>query len=967
MYEARRFGSGGGRPQGGIQMNESERAAGEPADGADGRAETGSDIPTPVEVPTGTVNNARVLIDEYCWLNPNKPRPADLDAYFRETREKQAALCLSGGGIRSAAFALGVLQALSRKRLLTDFHFLSTVSGGGYIGSFIQRWINDAPGGATDVMNALEHAEEKPQITRLRQNSNFITPRIGLASNDTWTAVAMSLRNIVVNWFLFLPMLLLVALLPNLFLSSVDSVPNAVEHFRWFDEVLIAVAGIAIAVSVANTVPLLASYRRGNYDDLGGKIGKSDVWLFVRVVLPILVWAVSGTLALAADLLETLVADSAAAHKATDGARLAAVTLGAMLAGFAVAAGRVSARKLRIETLRKDLVVWPLSFIAAAAWVYFGAWLFNLLAPVKADPGWAAALLTTLGPLWLMSATLVGAIVFAAFRLAEGEGIKPDSDRELIARISAIKFKPMLAWALAGFSALLLSSILRDATGQQDLTISSLVALVAGGGAVAGGRSENSGSMVKGAGSKLLRFLPLSAMVAIATLLFIVALLALLGGLEDRLAALIERPIGGWLLPHREWLGWIDPMVAAHLTLAAVLVYLLWHAGGIIPVNRFSLNGFYRNRLARAFLGAAREQRDPNPFTGFDSGDNIRMHRLRPADEPHPQKPRKLYPVVNCALNVTATDNLAWQERKAEPFIFTPLFSGSGMLNGAEGAYVSSTIYGGSERDLALGGETKGVSVATAISISGAAASPNMGYHSSPATAFLMTLFNVRLGAWLPNPARSEPGDDPSRSGPTNSAMALLRELSGSTNDTGPDVYLSDGGHFENLGVYEMLRRRCRYIMVTDAGADPTCGFSDLGGLVRKAKIDFDCRIDFGRMCISERGKDIESQLAWAIGNVVYQDGTAGTILYVKPSYFGQALPVDVVAYAKASETFPHETTADQFFSESQFESYRRLGHYLSGSIGPDSALPGDRKVTDVASFFEAASNDYRDKLKTPE
>jgi hypothetical protein len=314
-----------------------------------------------------------------------------------------------------------------------------------------------------------------------------------------------------------------------------------------------------------------------------------------------------------------------------------------------------------------------------------------------------------------------------------------------------------------------------------------------------------------------------------------------------------------------------------------------------------------------------------------------------------------LYPVVNIALNITATENLAWQERKAEPFVVSPLFSGSGMLDPEgvasgthSGAYVESEVYGGSEPDLALG-DTTGITLATAISISGAAASPNMGYHSSPATAFLMTLFNVRLGAWLPNPARAATlGNNVNRSSPDDSLRALLRELAGQTDDRGLDVYLSDGGHFENLGVYEMIRRRCRYIVVSDAGADPECAFTDLGNAIRKVKIDFDVDIEFPPMRISSRTKTIDGQVAWALGTINYPEpGHDGRILYIKPSFFGDDLPVDVVSYAAEHEKFPHESTGDQFFSESQFESYRRLGEHFTARLGAKA------KGHKLRQFFE--------------
>src|SRR5262249_37406299 len=148
---------------------------------------------------------------------------------------------------------------------------------------------------------------------------------------------------------------------------------------------------------------------------------------------------------------------------------------------------------------------------------------------------------------------------------------------------------------------------------------------------------------------------------------------------------------------------------------------------------------------------------------------------------------RVLYPVINVTLNLVGGENLAWQERKASSFVITPLFSGSGAL-GREvtgyaaddspqtrcGAYVETREYGGNEPDLnsAAGATKTGISLGTALTISGAAASPSMGYHSSPATAFLMTLFNVRLGAWLANPAATIRKDEV-KAGPTSALKPL--------------------------------------------------------------------------------------------------------------------------------------------------------------------------------------------------
>jgi hypothetical protein len=344
-----------------------------------------------------------------------------------------------------------------------------------------------------------------------------------------------------------------------------------------------------------------------------------------------------------------------------------------------------------------------------------------------------------------------------------------------------------------------------------------------------------------------------------------------------------------------------------------VLVIWSFAASYFINVNKFSLHGFYRNRLIRSYLGASNLNRRPNAFTGFDQADNIDMGSL------HSEKPLL---IINTALNLVHGDNLAWQERKASSFTMSRIASGNPALG-----YRLSSKYG------------QAVSLGTAIAISGAAVSPNMGYHSSPVLTFAMTLFNARLGWWLGNPRR-EAWD---LGGPRQAFWAFLLELLGLTDDTQRFIYLSDGGHFENLGVYEMLRRRCRTIVAIDAGCDPSMGFEDLGNLVRKARIDLGVEINFNGTLQSLIGdprrlrsvnKPNASKPAYcAVGEVSYPGiEERGALIYVKATVHGDE-PEDVRSYYAAHPEFPHESTADQFFTESQFESYRRLGRFIGARV----------------------------------
>jgi hypothetical protein len=214
------------------------------------------------------------------------------------------------------------------------------------------------------------------------------------------------------------------------------------------------------------------------------------------------------------------------------------------------------------------------------------------------------------------------------------------------------------------------------------------------------------------------------------------------------------------------------------------------------------------------------------------------------------------------------------------------------------------------------------------MAISGAAVNPNSGFHSRPAVAFLLSLFNVRLGWWLRNPAICSEGDDPS---PRFGLLYLLRELAGYTDVKSQFLNLSDGGHFENMGLYELIRRRCRFIIVSDAEQDGNFSFEGLGGAVRKCRTDFGAEIEIDPRALQP--VDGASKVHCAVGTIRYPEtGATGYILYINSTLTGDE-PADVLQYRKHYKDFPHQSTTDQFFTESQFESYRALGHHVMHTV----------------------------------
>src|SRR5437763_8441382 len=174
-----------------------------------------------------------------------------------------SALCISGGGIRSAIFSLGILQGLAEKGLLDKFDYLSTVSGGGYIGGWLTAWKHRA-GGIDKIQPQLRPTTEAPEngpdpIQHLREYNNYLSPKLGLFSADTWTLVATVARNLFLNWLVFVPLLLLALMLPRLVLSFArlgetlkDYYGVIMEAHGRVEQILPIVGGLLFAIAVCN-------------------------------------------------------------------------------------------------------------------------------------------------------------------------------------------------------------------------------------------------------------------------------------------------------------------------------------------------------------------------------------------------------------------------------------------------------------------------------------------------------------------------------------------------------------------------------------------------------------------------------------------------------------------------------------------------------------------------------------------
>jgi len=901
-----------------------------------------------------------------------------------------SALCLSGGGIRSATFNLGVLQALARAGVLPGFDYLSTVSGGGYVGAWLQAWIaREREKGEADPVHKVAEALCRPgrtpaeaaaraggavddpldpepnPVDRTREFSNYLTPRKGLFSGDTWAVAAIVLRNLLLNWLVLLPVIAAVLMIPQAaYVITASRAYGTIVGEPWTSAAGWAAMGVGLVSSVATN--WMRTERRGR--PLSGDeaerrrerrrrqvrrrtfVVASAGGLFAACALLVLAatWARSPW-----EVFPGLGILSPPATTWDRAVRVAVWTAGLPLAGcLAVRAGRLvaSGQRPRLAALAIEAVAiaLPGGLVALLlAWILGDPWSALLAQPIVTTVLALPALLVV----YVLARALYVALVSRVEDWGLGE-IGDDAEREWWARITGRLLMAGAGWAALSGLALagtyLLADGWRDETLEMLHRVAGWVAAVGGfAGAVAAflGRSGETSSGRPGAGDGSARkelLLRLAAPITVACVLALVAAgSAWLGRAVVPSACFLLVPP----LPDCTGAVPLRAQLLSFLGVGAALAAVGGVAGWFVNVNRFSLHAMYRNRLVRAYLGASNPDRRPNAITGFDPDDaRLRLSELRP-----PQGERaRLFPIVNVTLDLLRDERLAIQERQAESFSMTPLFCGN--------------FYEGYRRTEEYGGRG-GVSLASAMAVSGAAANPNMGYLSSPALTALMALLNARLGIWLANP--NEYGDRVARRpGPGHATWHLLREMAGATTRYSAYVNLSDGGHFDNLGLYEVVLRRCRLVVVSDAGDDP--GFGDLGKAIRKIRVDFGIPVRFEKEIEirprGEKGELPERGLYCAVGTIDYgvADGASappGTLVYLKPTLapnggkpsFRETLPYDVLSYAAASPAFPLESTIDQWFSESQFESYRALGAHLVGAIA------GTEPLADPAAFVERA------------
>ena len=342
-----------------------------------------------------------------------------------------------------------------------------------------------------------------------------------------------------------------------------------------------------------------------------------------------------------------------------------------------------------------------------------------------------------------------------------------------------------------------------------------------------------------------------------------------------------------------------------------------------VDLNLITIHRFYRDRLMEAFLPDI-DQALRNETAPARHADSTTLSSM--CDSAQPVGP---YHIINTNLVLIGSDERTYRLRGGDSFILSPLYCGSNATG-----WQPTARFMGNE-----------LTVPTAMAISGAAANPwtasgGIGVTRNPLVGMLMALMNLRLGFWLPNPKDEAHCKDRFR--PNHFNPGLKEVVGGNLRENSPVCLLSDGGHFENLGLYELVRRKVRLVVLCDGTADPDYAFADLHNAMARIWADFGARIEFDKDTLLQKfmpsidavyPRDVRlSECAYAVAQIIYADHTIGHLVYLTTALCKGAR-LKLLGYKGANRDFPDQSTADQFFDEEQFEAYRELGYEIADSF----------------------------------
>lgn len=824
-------------------------------------------------------------------------------------------LALSGGGIRSACFALGVLQALSFKGRLEKIDYLSTVSGGGYIGSCLSYLLHTAwsssngrvwfgtgwdsfPLGSYPMANpeggTTETQQEPPRfrgsiLRFLREQAKYLESAQGGITMLSLIGVVLANVMLSIAFFLTLAILVFSCLRYAFGVSKTTMVPN------W--QLLAIVIALPLICRLASLLItcLCHSFKTVRQHRAPHKTPIKQRTL-QKCVQNMVLWVLKITMVLSAIVLIWM----------TVPCLLVSVT--------------------HINSIIADF--------------------YGQLYPWLSNPLLGMAYLLCM--LYLVFAVLYGfgTWFFQFINYFENHEANPYRWRQFIERLFNFTLLGMFGFGLLGLVFVDFSLMLED--------------------------RSNWGVNLFYSGFNYTDMA--LCFTAIGLLLIAAAFLQTGTSNGHKLSTDKLANMGGLLLlfGFLYFSNYLAQRGEGHVPLG-LWFFVAVALGWLVDLNYISFHRYYRDRLMETFLPNIEELLADSKLIGETTGNRFTLQQMWGGKQDNFRRKSAdgsstdwmvPYHIINANVVLVDSDISKYRGRKGDNFIFSPLYCGS---NATGWAASDSRWY-------------KGFSVATAMGISGAALNPNAAENGEGVThgrvlSMLMGLLNIRLGFWVPNPQWA--ADSKHIKKVFNGFKRLLAWLSelGVDKEMTPNfiypgfgevvmrsnldensgwLQLSDGGHFENLGLYELVRRRLELIIVSDGGADPDYKFTDLTNAIEKVRVDFGALITFADGALeslipvsdpnaaglkADGGEPMRyAKCGYIIGNICYADNSKGKIVYL-PTTFTKSLGADLYGYRRSHPEFPDVPTSNQFFNEKQFEAYRELGFQTAFQMLNDHKL----------------------------
>jgi hypothetical protein len=825
---------------------------------------------------------------------------AEEKAFLEEGRAKRrgrsdapwTGLALSGGGIRSATIALGVLQALARNDLLKKFDYISTVSGGGYIGASLQWWWSkereareraergqdpwlfgltptDFPFGTasfgTTSVEPKDSDLQKANLQFLRNHGNYLAPGSGISA---WSLLAVVLRTVFLSILIWLPLCSLVLAVVYGLDYGFLKLPFPKNPWQTYFEHFLTC---------------------GN-----GCSGTARIWYeAAKAVVPPVPYVLP---------------------------LLLLVTLTLLFAALTIVFGlqsRSSNDNRPHAVLKNRLVAAVLAILS-----------FTLLYQMKGNLAWSPADIVAASLLVVVGFTLVLRIGLDVF--SRGPVSWSYAFRRWLEWLSGYCLPRALFLVLALLIPLLtffLVKYLNDAQIQNGSTPKSaptaaaafaILSAVAGVLSALYGYYTSLQKIAPGLAGKI--FAPLGAglfLFAFVTVAYWISIVpSVLGGTSTLLNLLTKDP--------DELQAFVLCAFLGSVAFACLLALMA-------NVNNVGLHRFYRDRLMEAYL-PGQEAVENTRAAASPIADRLLLSDLIPSFSTERSEPAP-FPIINATAVITNDADHRIETRGGDNFALTPLFVGC-----------SAT---GWESTRSHDNRHDPITLATAMAASGAAVNSNAGYIGTgetrnPIVSTVMALLNIRLGVWVGTPRAT----GTSRRVPNFLSPTFATLFGRGQRRSSRFLELADGGNFENLGIYELVRRKLKLILVVDGEADEAIALPALVSAIHRVFEDFEATVSFSTDFGPDRivpSANVEgypngarfSASPFFLGEITYKGGERGVLVYIKSVLF-KKINFTTAGYRARFADFPHQSTFDQFFDPDQFEAYRDLG-YCSASFAISS------------------------------